>query len=458
MESNKKGNLGSIENKRGDLMATNTKNYNLVKPAENELADISVLNKNMDVIDEQILPVNGLNSVDLKKPLAAAQGKVLNEKIGDLSTLTTEHKENLVQAINEAADGAGITVVTESEYKDMQKAGTVDADKLYGIVDAFDSSAGNVGISDTLSAKLGLTIDKNVEKAIDTVDTKTVQNAKAISEVNKSLSEEVTARQNIDALKADLVNGKVPMNQLPSINLASYLAFCTNANSDSLDAAFGKNNVSLTKNIGMQMAMYAWFKGENVNSYPYTYIKTKEYLTEIFSDKNAYLEYLDSQTLQLLVNLSPYAKTFSFDSTISNSYLLYKSGSFYNNFGGWQTPTGSSGITISNGISTDGFGFNWDKYPKTSNGNIYATSYTFNSGNHNKLIIGGLSAYGTGSASFEIYSDTTVIATVTSSKDLYVLDISAYKNTTFKFMFTGSTTGSGNSGNTGCLIKRLYLL
>ncbi|QHI71456.1 hypothetical protein [Aminipila terrae] len=168
-------------------MATNTKNYNLVKPAENELADINVLNKNMDVIDEQILPVNSLFSDDSKKALAAAQGKILNGKIGDLTTLTTEHKETLVQAINEAADGAGITVVTENQYKDMQKAGTVDANKLYGIVDSYDSSAGNVAISETLSAKLGLTAEKNVEKAIDAVDTKASQNAKSIAGIESSL-------------------------------------------------------------------------------------------------------------------------------------------------------------------------------------------------------------------------------------------------------------------------------
>nr|WP_315020938.1 hypothetical protein [uncultured Aminipila sp.] len=217
-------------------MATNTKNYNLVKPAENELADISVLNKNMDTIDEQMLPVNGLNSVDLKKPLAAAQGKVLNEKIGDLSTLTTEHKENLVQAINEAADGAGITVVTESEYKDMQKAGTVDADKLYGIVDAFDSSARNVAISDILSAKLGIIADKNVEKAIDTIDTKVDQNAKAITEVSSTFLKQDGSVQMTGVLKT--VGGGTDTIPELQIQLGDNAIYNTD----------GQNNVSIVAN------------------------------------------------------------------------------------------------------------------------------------------------------------------------------------------------------------------
>lgn len=169
-------------------MATNTKNYNLVKPAENELADINVINTNMDTIDQQILPVNSLTSEDSKKSLSAAQGKLLNDRIGDLSTLTTEHKGNLVQAINDAADGSGITVVTESEYKSMQESATVDPDKLYGIVDAFDSSAENVGISDTLATKLGITEDKTVESAIDSVDAKVAKNKNEIFKVNESLN------------------------------------------------------------------------------------------------------------------------------------------------------------------------------------------------------------------------------------------------------------------------------
>lgn len=161
-------------------MATNTKNYNLVKPAGNELADISVINKNMDTIDEQLMPVNSLASEDSKKALAAAQGKVLKEKMGDLSTLNTQHKENLVQAINEAAEGSGITVVTQSEYEAMQEAGTIDPDKLYGIVDAYDFSAGNVAISDVLAGKLGLASGKNVDKALEVIDEKVGENSSSM--------------------------------------------------------------------------------------------------------------------------------------------------------------------------------------------------------------------------------------------------------------------------------------
>lgn len=96
-------------------MAANTKNYNLVKPAENELADISVINKNMDTIDEQMMPINDLNSRESKKSLAAMQGKILNEKIGELNGLTTEHKDNLVQAINEAAEKDSAIIITKDE-------------------------------------------------------------------------------------------------------------------------------------------------------------------------------------------------------------------------------------------------------------------------------------------------------------------------------------------------------
>ena len=53
-------------------------------------------------------------------------------------------------------------------------------------------------------------------------------------------------------------------------SLESYYAFCANVNSDSIDCAFGKNNEDKTRMLGLQMAMYAWFKGDSKTEYPFT--------------------------------------------------------------------------------------------------------------------------------------------------------------------------------------------
>ncbi|MBO7731340.1 MAG: hypothetical protein J6S67_02255 [Methanobrevibacter sp.] len=52
-------------------------------------------------------PYNKLDSYSSAFPLSANQGRVLNEKIGDLSTLTTTDKTSAVAAINELAQGGG---------------------------------------------------------------------------------------------------------------------------------------------------------------------------------------------------------------------------------------------------------------------------------------------------------------------------------------------------------------
>lgn len=64
-------------------------------------------------------PVNSLTSTSTTAPLSANQGKVLNDKIGDLSTLTTTDKTSTVAAINEIAaggGGGGITELTSADY------------------------------------------------------------------------------------------------------------------------------------------------------------------------------------------------------------------------------------------------------------------------------------------------------------------------------------------------------
>ena len=56
--------------------------------------------------------IDALDSTYTKRALSANQGRVLNEKIGDLTTLTTTDKTNTVAAINEIASGLPPVVQT----------------------------------------------------------------------------------------------------------------------------------------------------------------------------------------------------------------------------------------------------------------------------------------------------------------------------------------------------------
>lgn len=99
----------------------------------------------------------------------------------------------------------------------------------------------------------------------------------------------------------------------------SYLAFCGAVNSNSLDSAFGKNNESKLTNIGNQLAMYAWFKGEDESTYPYTNLKQKKTLEDCLTDANSMAEIWASSNLWDLINTSPYALA-EFNSTdVSNT-------------------------------------------------------------------------------------------------------------------------------------------
>ncbi|WP_113675452.1 hypothetical protein [Vallitalea guaymasensis] len=69
-------------------MAEKTSNYNLIKPSENETADINVINGNFDIIDTKIKENhNHINNAV--------------EDIGDKANLITNNKDNIVNAVNE---------------------------------------------------------------------------------------------------------------------------------------------------------------------------------------------------------------------------------------------------------------------------------------------------------------------------------------------------------------------
>lgn len=72
--------------------------------------------------------------------------------------------------------------------------------------------------------------------------------------------------------------------------LESYFAFCTNANEDSILCALGKNNEDRIRMLGLQLAMYAWFKGESKTDYPFTELSKCDTLTDIANSDSAWRE------------------------------------------------------------------------------------------------------------------------------------------------------------------------
>lgn len=96
-------------------------------------------------------------------------------------------------------------------------------------------------------------------------------------------------------------------NSLRRTSLASYMAFCANANADNLDAAFGKENDGRISGLGRQLAMYAKFKGEDSGLYPLTHLTQAERFSEIVNSNEASKEASLSHAIFNIISASPYA-------------------------------------------------------------------------------------------------------------------------------------------------------
>lgn len=92
-------------------------------------------------------------------------------------------------------------------------------------------------------------------------------------------------------------------------SLSAFNAFCTNANANSLDSAFGKNRLdSEVRGLGIALALYAYFKGDSRITHPFTELKTVNNMTELINNPTALAELYYCDNLFALTELSPYAK------------------------------------------------------------------------------------------------------------------------------------------------------
>jgi hypothetical protein len=99
----------------------------------------------------------------------------------------------------------------------------------------------------------------------------------------------------------------------------SYIAWVTNANTGSLDAAFGKLNEDKILFIGSQLAMYAWYKGVSKSSFPFANLQLQSTLSNVVNNLGSLSEVLSEGIhIQALMNSSPYAQTVLSNAIITN--------------------------------------------------------------------------------------------------------------------------------------------
>ena len=104
----------------------------------------------------------------------------------------------------------------------------------------------------------------------------------------------------VNATVSNVLKRVVPIN--------SYVQFCTSTSSTNLDMAFGKLNEDRVVGIGLQMAMYSWFKGDSKIEFPYTNLITKNTLDDCLNNAYSFMEIITNPILLELIDNSPYAK------------------------------------------------------------------------------------------------------------------------------------------------------
>lgn len=152
-----------------------------------------------------------------------------------------------------------------------------------------------------------------IEVVVGSLPDASVTAAKLASDVNDFIDTYITS---ILSTQSEVLTGTDNDKLITPLSLrqgmidnSSYMLFCTSTNSDILDVAFGKNNEDEIINIGKQLAMYAWYKGANKTSYPFTNLSLVSKYADIFTDSDAYSELLSDRNILELINLSTFAQS-----------------------------------------------------------------------------------------------------------------------------------------------------
>jgi hypothetical protein len=144
-----------------------------------------------------------------------------------------------------------------------------------------------------------------------------------------------------------LVGSNATMRNAMSMAIpnASYMLFCTSTNAGALDVAFGKNNTDRVTGIGLQMSMYAWYKGDSRTTYPFATLQQQQTLANAVA--NAYTDIRGNKNIIDLISLSPYAYGLAQDYIpMSGDVPAYQSGTTYSYRNTTTTGTSYHSVTI----------------------------------------------------------------------------------------------------------------
>lgn len=194
------------------------------------------------------------------------------------------------------------------------------------VLDKANTAQAQAGTDDTkwmtpslVLALLNYRLATTAEAKAGSVDNKwmTPAKVKAFHDYIKATTTEAKA----GSLTTKWINPSTMLSAIDWYERSSYMAFCANVNSDSLDAAFGKNNVSNVRAIGHQLALYSWFKGDSTSANPYTTTITLNTLSSIYSNLDAVLEVEKTGAITALIEASPFAKSIR-DNALSTESTL----------------------------------------------------------------------------------------------------------------------------------------
>ena len=217
---------------------------------------------------------------------------------------------NLQNQINNLKDGKADTSVTDSLQNQVNSL----KDGKVNVSDKASTAQAQAGTDNTkwmtpslVLALLNYRLATTAEAQAGSVDNKwmTPAKVKAFHDYIKA----TTAEAKAGSLTTKWINPSSMLSAIDWYERSSYMAFCANVNSDSLDAAFGKNNVSNVRAIGHQLAMYSWFKGDSTSANPYTVTVSLNTLSSIYSNLDAILEVEKTDTIAALIDASPFAKS-----------------------------------------------------------------------------------------------------------------------------------------------------